>query len=272
MAASSEDDEAAKGPPASRAWRLLPVGVVVLAMIVAYSLGWHRLLSLETLVRHRAELEAFVGANRPAAVLSFAGVYVAAVAMSFPGAALLTITGGVLFGAVIGSIAAVIGATVGATLLFLIASSAFGSVLARRAGKRATKVAEGFRADAFSYLLFLRLVPIFPFWLVNLAAALVGVKIATFVSATAIGIVPGTVAYAVLGAGLDSVIAAQEGAFRSCVAAGRPDCRLDFDLSAAVTPQLLGALVALGIVALIPVVLRRFRRGQPAPSADAPGG
>ncbi len=120
------------------------------------------------------------------------------------------------------------------------------------------RLAEGFRDDAFSYLLFLRLVP-FPFFVVNLVAALAGVRLATFVAATALGIVPATFAFAFVGAGLDSIIAAQESAYRACLAAGNADCKLDFDLAAAITPQLIVALVALGVVALIPVIAKRMR-------------
>jgi len=102
-------------------------------------------------------------------------------------------------------------------------------------------------------------VPIFPFWLVNLVPALCGVPLATFVAATALGIIPVTFAFAFVGAGLDSVIAAQQAAYQSCLAAARPDCRLEFHMKAALTPELLGALVALGVLALIPVVVKRLR-------------
>ena len=110
------------------------------------------------------------------------------------------------------------------------AKSACGENLVRRAGPLAGKLADGFRADAFSYLLFLRLVPAFPFFLVNLVPALVGVKLSTFVAATFIGIIPATFAFSFLGSGLDSVIAAQEKIFRACLAAGRTDCHVQFDL------------------------------------------
>ena len=109
-------------------------------------------------------------------------------------------------------------------MIFLIARSALGEWLTRRAGPFAAKLAEGFRADAFSYLLFLRLVP-FPFWLVNLAPALFGVRLSTFIAASAIGIIPATVTFAVFGAGLDSIIAAQEPQYNACLAAGRGDCK-----------------------------------------------
>lgn len=243
----------------SRLRRLVPVAAVLLVMALVFAMGWHRFLSLETLVRHRAAIEGFVAAHYGLAIAAFIGVYVAAVALSIPGAALLTVAGGVLFGWFVGGLAAIVGATIGATLIFLIARTACGEFILRRAGPLAAKVAQGFRADAFNYLLFLRLVPVFPFWLVNLAPALVGVRLGTFVLATALGIIPGTFAFALVGAGLDSVILAQESAYRACLAGGHAGCRLDFALSAVVTPQLVAALAALGIVALIPVAVRKWR-------------
>lgn len=251
------------------AGRLAPAGVVLALTVLILASGWYRHLSLETLVRNRAALDALVREHTMVAVPGFVGVYVAAVAMSLPGAVLLTIAGGVLFGCWVGSVASVIGATIGASAIFLIASSAVGGALVRRAGPLAAKIADGFRADAFNYLLFLRLVPIFPFWLVNLAPALVGVPLFTFVAATAIGILPGTVAFTVLGAGLDGALAAQEDAFHACVNAGRSDCRLDFDLGAAVTPTLVGALAALGVISLLPVAVRYLRRFAGPRSEDA---
>jgi uncharacterized membrane protein YdjX (TVP38/TMEM64 family) len=239
--------------------RLIPVGALLLAMALVYATGWHHRLSLETLVRHRAVIDDFIDQYTVAAVAVFIAVYVVVVALSIPGAVLLTVSGGFLFGWLVGGIASLVGATIGAILIFEVARTACGEALVRRAGPRAEKIAEGFRAHAFSYLLFLRLVPVFPFWLVNLAPALVGVRLRTFVAATAVGIIPGTFAFAMVGAGLDSVIVAQEAAFRACIAAGRQDCRLNFDTSAAITPQLIAALVALGLVSLLPILIKRIR-------------
>jgi len=244
-----------------RPWlrRLAPVAVVVLVMAVVFAMGWHRFLSLETLVRHRAAIDGFVTARYGLAIAAFVAIYIAAVALSIPGASILTITGGVLFGWLIGGCAALFAATIGATIVFMIARGACGEAILRRAGPLACKLAQGFRDDAFNYLLFLRLVPVFPFWLVNLAPAVVGVRLTTFVLATALGIIPGTFAYALVGGGLDSVIAAQERAYHACIAAGRAACRLDFSMSALITPQVLAAFAALGVVALIPVVVRKWR-------------
>ena len=245
--------------------RLLPVAILaVLAGFLLLS-DWHSQLSLETLVRERMAIDAFVAEHRLAALAIYMLVYVVVVALSVPGAVWLTLAGGILFGALVGTIATVIGATIGATIIFKVAQSAIGEGLLRRAGPRAAKVAEGIRADAFHYLLFLRLVPAFPFFLVNLAAALVAMPLSTFVAATLIGIIPATFAFSLAGAGLDSVIAAQAASYQACLAAGRTDCRIIIDPAQVLTPQLLAALVALGVIALVPVVVRRWRAHRQTP-------
>src|SRR5437763_3014496 len=213
----------------ARLRRFAPVAVVMLAMLAVFASGAHHHLSLETLVRHRMAIDAFMAHHRVAAVGAFVAIYIVVVALSIPGALFLTITGGVLFGTLAGGGASVVGATVGATIIFLVAKSACGENVVRRAGPLACKIADGFRADAFSYLLFLRLVPAFPFFLVNLAPALVGVKLSTFVAATVIGVLPATFAFAFFGSGLDSVIATQEKAYRACLTSGRSECALHFD-------------------------------------------
>ncbi len=239
--------------------RLWPLAAVGLLSGTVIAMGWHRQLSFETLVHHHAVLQDFIARNTTAAIAAYVALYIVVVALSVPGGVFLTITGGILFGAVLGGAAAMVGATIGAICIFLIAKSALGEHLVRRAGPLAERLAAGFRADAFSYLLFLRLVPLFPFWLVNLVPALCGVRLMTFAAATVIGIIPATFAFAFVGAGLDSVVAAQDAAYQACLAAAHPDCRLDFHFRDAITPQLLGALAALGVVALIPVVVKRLR-------------
>jgi uncharacterized membrane protein YdjX (TVP38/TMEM64 family) len=227
---------------------------------VAYYVFGRDALSLEALLRHRDAIDAFVGRHHVLAVLAYIGVYIVVVALSVPGAAFLTVCGGFLFGVLIGASTAVLGATIGATFIFLIARTALGEPLLRRAGPRAARLAEGFRDDAFSYLLFLRLVPAFPFFLVNLVPAVAGVRLLPFVAATTLGVIPGSAAFAFAGSGLDSVIAAQKRFYDACLAAGGADCQLAFDAKDILTPQLLGALVALGLLALVPVAVRRLRR------------
>jgi uncharacterized membrane protein YdjX (TVP38/TMEM64 family) len=240
--------------------RFAPLIVIGVLIALAYGLGLHRDISLETLIRNRTAVDQFIAQHGVAAVAVYIVLYVTVVSLSLPVAAFMTVTGGLLFGSVIGAAAAVVGALAGATVIFLVARSACGEWLTRRAGPFAAKLAEGFRADAFSYLVFLRLVP-FPFWLVNLAPALFGVRLSTFVAATAIGILPATVTFAMFGAGLGSVITAQQVQYNACLAAGRADCSVDFNFSDVLTPTLLLALGAVAVLALVPALARRiFRR------------
>jgi uncharacterized membrane protein YdjX (TVP38/TMEM64 family) len=241
--------------------RLIPLGAILALMVFAVAMGWHRQLAFETLVRHRSAVEELVAAHRVMAILTFIAVYATAVALSFPGAALLTITGGAIFGTLVGGLAAATAATLGATIIFLVAKHAFSCVAGcgwmRRAAPLAGNLAAGFHKDAFCYLLFLRLVPLFPFWLINLIAAPAGIAPVPFAIATALGIIPATFAFAFFGAGLSGAVAAQESAYEACVTAGKAVCHLDFDVQAAVTPELIGGLVILGLFALIPPVGRR---------------
>jgi uncharacterized membrane protein YdjX (TVP38/TMEM64 family) len=251
--------------------RCVPLAVVIVASGVILVMGWHRELSFETLVRHHEALREFIDLHAVCAVTVYIALYIAVVALSLPAGFYLTVVGGILFGTALGGTAALVGATVGSVVIFLIARSAVGEHLVRRAGALAQKLAQGFRADAFSYLLFLRLVPLFPFWLVNLVPALVGVRLATYIAATVIGIIPATYAFAFVGAGLDSVVTAQQAAYQSCLALGRDDCRLSFHLRDAITSNLLAALAVLGVLALIPVAVRRSRAlRSPRPQAEAP--
>jgi uncharacterized membrane protein YdjX (TVP38/TMEM64 family) len=244
--------------------RLWPLLLLVAAMAVVFAMGWHRYLTLEELAARRDQLRAAIAANTPLALLVFMGVYAASVALSLPGAAVLTLAGGFLFGWFLGGLAAVIAATAGAAIIFLIARSSLGALLAARAGPWLERLRDGFQENAFSYLLFLRLVPIFPFWLVNLAPALLGVGFGTYVLATLIGILPGSFAFSIAGEGLDSVIAAQQAMHQSCLAKMGADaeklCPFAIEPGALLTPKLIAGFVALGVVALIPIAIKRFRR------------
>ena len=222
-----------------RAWPLLAIAA---GIVLVFSLGLHRYLSFSVLRDNRAELVAWVAAAGPLAVLAFIAVYIVVVTLSLPGGAVMTITGGFLFGAVWGSLWVVIGATIGASLLFLAARTSLGEPLRARAGPALARMAEGFRANAFSYLLFLRLVPAFPFFLVNLAPAFLGVPLGTYVMATFIGILPATFVFASVGAGLGSVF----------------DAGGDFTPAGILTPQVLLALGGLALLALLPIAMKRF--------------
>lgn len=245
---------------ARRRRRLWPLLVILAAMLALYASGLHEAISLEAVIREHEVLARRVAEHRALALLVYVAAYTLAVALSFPGASLITVLGGFLFGVATGTVLTVLAATAGAVVVFLAARSGFGEALRARAGRFAQRFAEGFEANAFSYLLFLRLVPLFPFWLVNVAPALFRVRLSTYVAATMLGIVPGTFAFTLFGDGLDALIAAQERANPGCAAAGT--CRID--VGALFSPLFMAALVVLALAALLPVALKRHRGRAPA--------
>jgi uncharacterized membrane protein YdjX (TVP38/TMEM64 family) len=226
-----------------RLW--IALGVVALLVALRFTpLG--QLLSLETLARDRAALDGFVAGNLAAATAAYIAVYVAVVAFSLPGATVMTLAGGLLFGAVLGTALTVAAATTGATLVFLLARRIFGADALERLGPRAAALAAGIRREAVSYLLVLRLVPLFPFWLVNLVPAFCGVRLGVFTFTTLVGILPGTAVYTLAGAGLGEVLAAGG----------------EFAIGRVLTPQILAALLGLAALSLAAIPLRRrFGRG-----------
>ncbi len=219
--------------------RWLPLAIVMAILIGGYAAGLHRYFTFEALARYRDDLAAFVEAHGAASAVAYVAAYAAAVAVSFPGAGILTAAGGFMFGPFLGTLLAVIAATTGSTIFFLIARTSLGPLLSERAGPRLLRIRDGFQAEGISYLLFLRLVPAFPFWLVNLAAAAFGMKLGPYVLATLIGIIPGTFVYAYFGSGLDEAL--REG-------------------GPLVPWKLLVALALLGLMAIVPVAWRRLRR------------
>jgi uncharacterized membrane protein YdjX (TVP38/TMEM64 family) len=224
--------------------RLVPLGILVAAGIAFVALGGHHYLTFAALAKNRDWLCSLVQRWGFVAAALYIAVYAGLVALSVPGAAVLTIAGGFLFGTWLGALYAVVGATLGATGIFLAARAGLGG-LARRAGPLIGKLEAGFRANAFNYLLALRLFFIVPFWLVNLVPALVGVRLSTFILATFFGIIPGTFVYASLGNGLGSVV-------------GEPG------LAVLLRLNVLGPIIGLVILALIPVGYKRWRGKRPA--------
>lgn len=262
MAETQRDDADQKA--SGNIKKFLPLIVLGALIALVFSMGWHKYLSLSQIAENRELLNGFVQDNYILAILAYMAVYIVVVALSVPGGALLTITGGFLFGWLVGGLTTVIGATIGASVVFLIAKTSLGETLAAKAGPWMAKLSEGFKSDAMNYLLFLRLVPAFPFWLVNLAPALLNVPLTTFVIATFVGIIPGTFAFAFLGAGLDSIIDKQREVYQACLDAQPADttettCTFSINPGSLLTPELLAAFVALGVVAIIPVVLKKLR-------------
>lgn len=257
----ADPDEPQREPaPPWRRW--LPLAIVALAIVGFFALGLHRFFTFEMLTANYVALKSAVGEQWLLVVAVFAAVYMASTALSLPIGAVLTVAGGLLFGWWQNTLIVVVSATAGASILFWIARSALREVFERRAGARLNKLAEGFREDEANYLLFLRLVPAFPFALVNFAPGILGVSFVTYVWTTFVGIAPGTAAYSFAGEGLASVIERQAEMREACLAAGNADCGYSLDASALVTPQLLIAFAALGVMALIPPVVRRLRRRQ----------
>ncbi|MCR4265571.1 TVP38/TMEM64 family protein [Nitratireductor sp. ZSWI3] len=228
--------------------RLLPLLVILAGLAAGYALGLDRYLSLDYLADSRNALRAYVAGHPILAPGGFALLYALAVAFSFPAASVLTLFAGFLFGWLLGGMLVAVAATAGASALFIAARGALGGILARRLGGRLSRMAKGFEDNAFSYLLVLRLAPIFPFWIVNIAPAFFNVPLRTYAVATFLGILPATFAYAYLGHGLDSVltVAAETGR--------------EVRLADLVTPQITLAFAVLAAVAAIPLLIRKLRR------------
>ncbi|WP_336489169.1 TVP38/TMEM64 family protein [Methylobacterium nigriterrae] len=243
--------------PSREALRWLPLGLLALASLALLASGAYHLLSLDNLLASRAWLQGFVEADRSRAIAVAGLVYVCAVVLSVPASLVLTMICGFLFGIVTGALLAVASATTGAALVFSIGRGPAGDLLRRRAGPRLGRLAEGFRRDAFGYIAFLRLLPIFPFWMTNLAPAAFGVRLRTFVLATFLGLLPGAFVYAATGAGIEDVVAAHEQAKAACLAASGTGCDDAISLRGLVSPTLVAGLAALAAFALLSVALRR---------------
>jgi uncharacterized membrane protein YdjX (TVP38/TMEM64 family) len=232
--------------PSGSLTRLIPLLVLVVGLVAFFAFGLERYVSFTVLRENREALLAWVRQVGVLAPLVYMVVYAVAVAFSLPIGAVMTITGGFLFGAVWGTLYTVIGATIGATVLFLIAKTAIGDFLRAKAGPWLQKMEAGFQENALSYLLILRLVPLFPFFVVNLAPAFLGVAVSTYVIGTFIGIIPGTFAYASAGAGLGSIF----------------DAGKDLTVGNVLTIEIRIAMVALIGLALIPVVYKKIKARQ----------
>lgn len=239
-------------PRRHAAWRKwIPLLLLALGLAAVFAFDLERFLSFDALQRHRASLMAQVDAHPLQTAALYFIIYAAAIAFSVPGGAVLSIAGGCLFGSVLGSVLVICAATLGACIVFLAARTALRDLLRRRAGPFLQRMEEGFRKNGFHYLLVLRLVPLFPFWLVNLVPAFFGMSLRRYALATVIGIAPASIVFASLGSGLGSLLDAGQ----------TPDLGILF------TPRLLLPILGLALLALTPVVYRRL-----APSAAPPSG
>jgi uncharacterized membrane protein YdjX (TVP38/TMEM64 family) len=223
--------------------RLILVAIIVVGIVAFAALGLNRFVTFDQLRQHRGELMAFVNARPMLSVLLFITIYALATSFSLPEGAVLTVTGGFLFGIWLGTAAVVIGATIGATALFLAARTALGDALRARAGPFLAKMEAGFKENALAYLFVLRLIPAFPFFIVNLVPAFLGVPLRTFVIATFFGIMPGTFVYASIGAGLGSIFDKME----------------EVSLRGALTKEVVIALVGLAVLSLLPAAFKKLK-------------
>jgi uncharacterized membrane protein YdjX (TVP38/TMEM64 family) len=223
--------------------KLALIGVFVALLVGFFSFDLDSLISYQGLAENEAALKRAVAENRLITILAYMAVYIAAVAFSLPGALWLSLAGGLMFGTWAGGVIIVISATLGASGLFVAARYIIGDALRARPGPALQKFEAAFNRDAWSYMLVLRLLPIFPFFIVNLGAALVGVRFPIFLLTTFFGIMPGTFVFASIGNGISVLLQSGE----------RPD------LSVMQSPEILGPLVALAVLSLAPIIWRRMK-------------
>ncbi|MEM7058226.1 MAG: VTT domain-containing protein [Pseudomonadota bacterium] len=234
-AAELAEDQAKTG-----GWRrFLPIAIIAVGAIAAF-IFLREFISFSTLSENYQALTAWRDQNFFLAAVICMAVYILAVAFSVPGAVWLTLVVGFLFGTILGSVMVVVAATIGALAIFLAARTALGDSLRARAGAWITKMEEGFRRDEVSYLLIMRLVPVMPFFIANLVPAFLGARTFTYFWTTLIGIIPGTVVYVSIGAGLGTQLAT-----------GTPP-----DLGVIFEWHVLGPLLGLAGLAALPLVLK----------------
>ncbi len=221
-------------------WPVAALAVVVVAFFV---FGPDNTRILQELRENRGALLDFVADHAVFAGVAYAVVYALAIALSVPGGAMMTIAGGFLFGWWLATVYVVFAATVGATALFLVARGAVGNRFRARAGPWMKKMEAGFQENALSYLLMLRLIPVFPFFVVNLVPAFLGVTVRTYVIATFFGIIPGCIVFSSVGNGLGAVLDA----------GGTPDVGIIFE------PKIILPLIGLAVLAVMPVVYKKLR-------------
>jgi len=250
MKTPSNPDGAALATPKSKLKRFLPLIVIAAGLGGFFALGGPKYISLDALRENQDVLKAFVAENFVLAVLGFILIYAALVAISVPGAGFLSIFSGFLFGIATGTFAAVTAATIGATIIFLVARSALGTGLAARAGPFMQKFEKGLKENELSYLFILRLVPIFPFFIVNIVPALFDVKVRNYVLSTMFGIIPGGLVYVSVGNGIGDALAAGQ----------------DVPLTGLMTrPAVILPILGLILLSLIPIAYKKFSKKKATP-------
>lgn len=221
--------------------RYVPLGLLLCLMLGAYLSGAYHYFSFEMLKMKHHLFKEYVNQHPLTAPLLFIGIYIFSTALSIPGGLFLSLLGGFLFPQPWSTLLVVFGATIGALLLFLAAKTALGDLLKKKAGPFLLKMEKGFNENATNYMLFLRFVPLFPFWLVNLAPAFLGVPLWTYTWTTFLGIIPGAFVFTQAGRGLATILE-----------------QAMFSVSAIFNFQLKIALVCLGVFALSPILIKKW--------------
>ena len=212
-------------------------------MLLAIIFGWTDYVSLESFRTRQLGIVAFIQSEYYLSILIFIGLYVFSTALSIPGALILTMIGGYLFGALLGAFFSLIGAVVGASILFIAARSAFGDLFKPKMGSSVERMRKELTKNAFFYLLSLRLAPIFPFFVINIAPAFLNIRFSNFFFASLFGMIPGTGVYALMGSGLHKTLIAGERFYNI------PNVSWEF----------LAGLVGLAVLSLVPILIRRWK-------------
>ncbi len=237
--------------------RFTPLAIVIIAIALVIHSGLLHHLSLRELRASRGLLTGYVVSHPLLSLLAYCGIYVAGVTLSLPVPLMFTLTGGFLFGPWIGGVAGCLCCSVGAAFAFLISRLTVGDALERASSPHVRALEEGIKQDAFFYLLTLRLIPVTPFWLVNVAAGLLSIRLKTFFTATVIGILPASLIYAGIGSGLGKLF----------------DAGVQPSLRSLITPQIALPLVGLGLLSVLPILYHQYRarRTKAASVAGAAG-
>jgi uncharacterized membrane protein YdjX (TVP38/TMEM64 family) len=224
--------------------RLLPLSLIITGLFLFFFFDLHYYFTFDSLKMHHDYLLHHVEQHYVMSFLIFMAAYVVLVAISFPGATILSLVGGFLFGTWLGTLYVVIAATVGATLVFLAARSAFHEFFQARAHGMVEKLKSNLEENAFSYLLFLRLVPVFPFFVINVVPALVNIPLRIYIASTFLGIIPGALVYVSVGSGLNHLFAMNQS----------PNMSIIFEWN------ILLPILALSILSLVPLIYKKYRR------------
>lgn len=230
------DSTSSSAPASESSGKIVIAAILGLAIGAFFYFDLGHYLTLDALKANRDRLLAFTDANFAAAVGIFILTYCVVTGLSLPGAAILTLAGGFLFGSLLATVFVNVGATSGATLAFLAARYLLRDWVERKFGNKLGPIQDGFSMNAFSYLMTLRLIPLFPFFLVNMVSGLTRVSAGTYIVATAIGIIPGSFVFAYAGRQLGTINSLKEVA----------------------SPNVLLAFTLLGLLAMVPIIYKKF--------------